>query len=166
MFQPLCLVRDGSHFAVLESFFSRALQSYVHLGGVNIHPAGISQDARKFDMIDRSGALDKVDFETLDENLKWAVNRLKCMDYVVSKSARPVFESQLQKVTKELESKRAKYYVGFYKELARIQEVMRNHLKILARTKELEELASKLERMKVLKTEMLRMQASGEASER
>lgn len=84
IYQPIARAREAEHLPWLESCFSMLLQSYFHLGGVNIEPAGISMNAaHKMGLKDKAAACDKLNIDTFDQNISWTLERFGNLEIVM-----------------------------------------------------------------------------------
>lgn len=162
VYQPIVLVRDAADFAIMESFFHRALQTYFHLGGVNIHPAGISAIAMwKFTLKDEVKAMDKVDFEKLDDNLERAIHQLINMKYTASEKDRARVDQELQRVGEELRNGTIKYYEGFFKLLNEMATTIQFHEEMLEEDQKVQGAHLCLDTMDELRADMEKLRSSG-----
>jgi hypothetical protein len=155
-YQPIAKARRAFRFPILESFFSRVMQTYVHLGGVNIEPAGISSAAaNKMTFKEEGAAHDTINWDIFDENLAWACERLKQLELLDSREERETTKHELKGIENE-------NHRNFYESMGKISGVLNLHLKVLEDDKAVKEATGLALKMLEIREEMERIAREGE----
>ena len=155
-YQPIARARRAFHSPILESFFSRIMQTYVHLGGVNIEPAGISSAAAN-KMTFKGAAHDTIDWCIFDENLAWTCERLKALELLDTRDGRETTKRDLGEASAALKRVENEKLLKFDKSMDRMSNVLAFHLKVLEDREAIKEANETGMRMLELRDEMERI---------
>lgn len=166
-FQVLCYIRDGVHLPLMESFFTRLLQSYVHLGGVNSYAAGISAIAAQgFGLQERMNAYDHVNLDVINTNVQWGLTQLKKIAFVKSEKKRVDIEKELGLLLEEIRKKEIRIWIRNHDLVKKMLKVLHFWIEQVERELEVDRQLAKYEELFNLHNELQQMILDGRAEER
>ena len=134
------------------------MQTYVHLGGVNIEPAGISSAAaHKMTFKEEGAAHDTIDWCIFDENLAWTCQRLKVLELLNTLDDYETTKRDLVEASVALKRVENEKHLKFYKSMDRLSDTLTFHLKVLEDREVVQEANATALRMIEIREEMERI---------